>query len=184
MAKLHYSGIMSLDGYINDENGNFDWSQPDAEVHGFVNDLERHIGTHLYGRRLYDVMVVWETMPLDDQPDEMVDYARIWQAANKVVYSATLTDVASERTRIENEFDPAVVRRLKATADRDLSIGGAELAAQAIRAGLVDEYHLFLSPIVVGGGTPFLPHGVRLPLELLEERRFGNGVVYLRYRAA
>lgn len=183
MAKLIYGGITSLDGYVNDENGNFDWSEPDAEVHAFVNELERPVGTYLYGRRLYEVMSVWDSWPVEGEPDEIRDYAKIWRAANKVVYSTTLEDVASARTRIEREFDPGAVRELKRTADRDIGIGGSELGAQAIRAGLVDEYYLLVSPIAVGGGTPFLPHGVNVPLELVAERRFGNGVVYLRYRA-
>jgi dihydrofolate reductase len=180
MAKLVYSAIASLDGYVADEDGKFDWSVPDAEVHAFVNDLEREIGTYLYGRRLYDVMVAWETMQ-DDEP-VMRDYAEIWRAAEKVVYSRTLETPSSERTRIEREFDPAVVRQMKTSAERDISVGGSELAAQAIKAGLVDELNLFLSPVVVGGGTKALADGARLQLELLDERRFGNGVVYLRYR--
>lgn len=181
MAQLIYSAIMSLDGYIADENGNFDWAEPGEEVHAFVNDLERPIGTHLYGRRMYDVMVAWETIT-DEQPF-MRDYAELWRAADKIVYSRSLEAVSSARTRLERGFDSDAVREMKASAERDISVGGPELAAQAIRAGLVDEIHLFLSPIVVGGGTPALPHGVRVKLELLAERRFGNGVVYLRYRA-
>ena len=154
MAKLIYSAITSLDGYVDDEDGNFDWAAPDEEVHAFVNDLERPIGTYLYGRRLYEVMVAWETMDTGpDQPPVVRDFAEIWQAADKVVYSTTLETVASARTRIERDFDPEAVRRMKASAQRDLTVGGPALAAQAIRAGLVDECHLFLSPIVVGGGT-------------------------------
>lgn len=182
MAKLHYSGNISLDGYLTDASGNFDWSQPTAEEHQFINDLLRPVGTYLFGRRMYDTMVVWETMPLDDEPDVIVDFAGIWQNADKVVYSTTLPDVASARTRLEREFDADAVRELKSSEDRDIAVGGAHLAAQAIRAGLVDEFHLFVAPIIVGGGTPFLPSGVRLPLELLEERRFASGVVYSRYR--
>jgi len=181
MAQLIYSAIMSLDGYIADENGNFDWAEPDEEVHAFVNDLERPIGTYLYGRRMYDVMVAWETIT-DEQPF-MRDYAELWRAADKIVYSRSLEAVSSARTRLERSFDSDAVREMKASAERDISVGGPELAAQAIRAGLVDEIHLFLSPIVVGGGTRALPDGVRVKLELLAERRFGNGVVYLRYRA-
>jgi dihydrofolate reductase len=180
MAKLIYTAIMSLDGYVADEEGNFDWAEPDEEVHTLVNDLERPIGTYLYGRRLYEVMVAWETIT-DEQPF-INDYAEIWRAADKVVFSRTLETVSSERTRIERNFDSDAVRQLKTSAERDLSIGGPTLAAHAIRAGLVDEIGLFLSPVVVGGGTRALPDGVRLPLELLDERRFGNGVVYLRYR--
>ena len=182
MARLIYSGITSLDGYVADEEGKFDWSAPDDKVHAFVNDLERPVGTYLYGRRMYEVMVAWETMPLDSQPPFIRDFAKIWRAADKIVYSRTLKTVASARTRIEPDFDPEAIRRMKAAAGRDLSVGGPELAARAIRAGLVDQWWLLVSPVVVGGGTPFLPDDVRLNLELLEERRFGNGVVHLRYR--
>ncbi len=184
MAKLIYSAITSLDGYIADEDGNFDWAAPDEEVHTFVNDLERPVGTYLYGRRMYEVMVAWETAhTFADQRPVMQDFAKIWQAADKVVYSRTLATVSSARTRIERDFDPEAVRQLKASAGRDLSVGGPDLAAEAIRAGLVDEYHLFLTPFVVGGGNQFLPDNVRLKLELLDERRFGGGVVFLRYRS-
>ena len=183
MAKLIYSAITSLDGYINDEAGNFDWAAPDEEVHRFVNDLGRPVGTYLLGRRMYDTLAVWETMPTGgDQSPIMGDFAGIWRAADKVVYSRTLDTVTTARTRIERDFDPEAVRRLKASADADLTVGGPGLAANAFRAGLVDECQLFLSPIVVGGGTPSLPDKVRLELELLDERRFGNGVVYLHYR--
>jgi dihydrofolate reductase len=182
VAKLIYATIASLDGYVADEDGKFDWAMPDGEVHAFVNDLERPIGTHLYGRRLYEVMAGWETMhTLPDQTPLALDFAAIWQAAEKIVYSRTLETVSSARTRIEREFDPEAVRRMKAEADRDITIGGATLAAEAIRAGLVDELHVIASPIVVGGGTPSLPDGVRWELELLDERRFANGVVHLRY---
>src|SRR5437867_9696508 len=183
MAKLIYSGIVSLDGYVADEDGNFDWSVPDEEVHTFVNDLERPVGTYLYGRRMYEVMVFWEaTRTLADQPPFMQDFAEIWQAADKIVYSKTLKTVSSARTRIERDFDPEAIRQMKATAGRDISVGGPDLAARAIKAGLADEWQLLVSPIVVGGGKQFLPDGVRLKLELLDERRFGNGVVHLRYR--
>ena len=183
MAKLIYSGITSLDGYVAGEDGDFDWSVPDEEVHTFVNDLERPVGTYLYGRRMYEVMASWETAhTLADQPPFMQDFAEIWQAADKIVYSKTLQTVSSARTRIERDFDPAAVRQMKATAGRDITVGGPDLAAQALKAGLVDEYHLFVAPIVVGGGKQFLPDAVRLKLELLDERRFGNGVVHLRYR--
>jgi dihydrofolate reductase len=185
VAKLIYMAIPSLDGYVADEDGNFDWAKPDDEVHAFVNDLERPIGTHLYGRRLYEVMIGWETMhTLPDQTPLTLDFAAIWQAAEKVVHSRTLETVSSARTRIERDFDPEAIRRMKTEADRDISIGGPALAAEAIRAGLVDELHLFLNPIVLGGGTPSLPDGVRWELELLDERRFANGVVYLRYRTS
>jgi dihydrofolate reductase len=181
MARLIYSAIASLDGYVADEDGRFDWAAPDDEVHAFVNDQERPIGTYLYGRRMYEVMQAWETM---DTPAPSVerDFAQIWRAADKVVYSTTLEAVPTARTRLERRFDPDAVRELKATAERDLSIGGPHLAAAALRAGLVDECQLYLSPVVVGGGTRALPDGVRAPLELLGEHRFGSGVVHLRYR--
>jgi dihydrofolate reductase len=183
MAKLIYGAISSLDGYIADEDGNFEWAMPDEEVHAFINDLQRPIGTYLYGRRMYEVLVAWETAhTLPDQPPFMLDYAQIWQAADKIVYSKTLDTVSSARTRIERDFDPEAVRQMKARAGRDLIVGGPELAAQAIKAGLVDEWHLFVAPIVVGGGKRSLPDNVRLKLELIDERRFGNGMVYLYYR--
>ncbi len=183
MAKLIYSAIASLDGYVADEDGNFDWAEPDEEVHSFVNDLERPVGTYLYGRRMYQVMVYWETAhTLADQPPFVQDYAEIWQSADKIVYSKTLETVSSARTRIERDFDPEAVRQLKAQAGRDITVGGPDLAAQAIKAGLVDEYHLLVTPIVVGGGKQSLPDDVRLKLELLDERRFGNGMVHLHYR--
>ena len=184
MGKLIYSAITSLDGYVADEGGSFDWAEPDEEVHTFINDLVRPIGIHLYGRRMYEVLVYWETAhTLADQPPFVLDFAAIWQAADKIVYSRTLETVSSARTRIERAFDPEAVRRLKAAAGRDVSVGGPELAAQAIKAGLVDEYHLFVTPVVVGGGKQWLPDDVRVELELLDERRFGNGVVHLHYRA-
>jgi dihydrofolate reductase len=185
VARLIYFAIASLDGYIEDESGRFDWAAPDEEVHSFVNDLERAIGTYLYGRRLYDTMVYWETAhTVADQPPHVLDYAAIWQAADKVVYSRTLGEVASARTRIERDFDPEAIRELKAAADRDLSVGGAELAAQAFRAGLVDEIQLLVAPAVVGGGKQTLPDGVQVKLELIDERRFVSGMVFLRYRTA
>ena len=166
-----------------DDDGNFDWAAPDEEVHSFVNDLERPVGTYLYGRRMYQVMVFWETAhTLADEPPAVQDYAEIWQAADKIVYSKTLETVTSARTRIERDFDPDAIRQLKATAERDLTVGGPELAGQAIKAGLVYEYQLFLAPVMVGGGKQALPDDVRAELELLDERRFGNGTVYLRYR--
>jgi len=180
MAKLIYTAIMSLDGYVADEDGNFDWAAPDEEVHTLVNDLERPIGTYLYGRRLYDVMVAWESIA-DERPF-MRDYAEIWRAADKIVYSGSLETASSERTRIERSFDPDVVREMRASADRDISVGGPTLAAQAIRTGLVDEIRLFLVPVVVGGGTRALPDDVRVKLELLDERRFSSGTVHLHYR--
>jgi dihydrofolate reductase len=183
MAKLIYAALTSLDGYVADESGNFDWAAPDEEVHRFVNELERGIGTYLYGRRMYEVMAYWETAhTLSDQPEYIGDYAEIWQSAHKIVYSKTLETVSSDRTRIEPEFDPETVARMKAGAPRDLGIGGPELASQAIGAGLVDEYHFFLAPVTVGGGKRCLPSDARLDLELLDERRFGNGMVHLHYR--
>jgi dihydrofolate reductase len=183
MAQLIYTAITSLDGYIEDEEGRFDWAAPDAEVHAFVNDLERPAGTHLYGRRMYETMAVWQTY--GDGPDaepEETDFAKVWRGLDKVVYSSTLDAVSTPRTRLERTFDPEAVRRLKATADRDIGIGGSDLAQHAFRAGLVDEVRLFMGPVVVGGGKPALPRGVRLDLELVDERRFANGVVYLRHR--
>jgi dihydrofolate reductase len=183
MAKLIYSAITSLDGYVADEAGKFDWAAPDEEVHRLVNDLERPVGTYLYGRRMYEVMAYWETaQALPDQPPFVRDFAEIWQAADKIVYSKTLETAATARTRIERDFDPETVRQLKASAERDITVGGPDLAAQAIRAGLADELQLFVAPVVVGGGKQSLPDHVRLKLELLDERRFGSGVVYLRYR--
>jgi dihydrofolate reductase len=183
VAELVYSAITSLDGVVADADGRFDWAEPDEEVHAYVNDLERTIGTYLYGRRLYEVMVAWETMHArPDQPAVVRDFTEMWQAADKVVYSTTLPAVSSARTRLERAFDPDSVRELKASSDRDLSVGGPGLAASALRAGLVDGVHLFVTPVVVGSGTPALPSGVRLDLELLDERRFGTGVVHLHYR--
>jgi dihydrofolate reductase len=182
MGKLIYSTITSLDGYVADETGNFDWGEPDEEVHTFINELERSFGTYLYGRRLYEVMVAWEDMNTDDQPPYMRDFAEIWRGADKVVYSKTLDAVTTPRTRIERNFHPEAVRKMKASAEHDLTVGGPELATQAFRDGLVDECHLFLAPIVVGGGKQSLPGNVRIKLELVDERRFGSGIVYLRYR--
>jgi dihydrofolate reductase len=181
MAKLIYSAITSLDGYVNDEGGGFEWAAPDEQVHAFVNDLERPVGTHLYGRRMYDVMRYWQTPPADGSP-VAEDYARIWQAADKIVYSTTLEAVDTARTTLERSFDPDAVRQLKATTARDLSVGGPGLAAEALRAGLVDECQVFLNPVIVGGGTHWLPSGLRLDLDLVDEHRFDNGVVYLHYR--
>jgi dihydrofolate reductase len=182
MAALIYAALASLDGYIEDEDGKFEWAAPDDEVHAFVNDLERGVGTYLYGRRMYEVMAYWETAQTHpDQRPVSRDYAEIWLGAEKVVYSRTLEEASTARTRIEPEFDPEAVRRMKSSAERDISIGGPEIAAQAIEAGLVDELHLFAVPFVVGGGKPWLPGDVPMKLELLDERRFANGTVYLRY---
>lgn len=182
MGQLIYSGIASLDGYVADTKGNFDWSAPDEEVHAFINDLERDAGTYLFGRRMYQVMSVWETMGGPEDPPVIQDYARIWRGADKVVYSASLADVPTARTRLERTFSPEAVRQMKAGTKGNLGIGGATLAAAALRANLVDECQIFLNPVAVGGGLRFLPDGMNLRLELLEERRFSNGVVYLRYR--
>ncbi len=182
MAKLIYSTIASLDGYVADEDGNFGWAAPDEELHAFVNDLEGPVGTYLYGRRMYEVMVAWETMETAGQPPSVHDYADIWRAADKVVYSTTLATASSARTRIERDFDPDAVRRMKASSERDLSVGGPHLAAPAIGAGVVDEVHLFVVPVLVGGGNPAFAREVRARLELLDERRFGNGAVHLHYR--
>lgn len=183
MAHLIYSAISSLDGYIEDTNGNFDWAMPDEGVHRFINDLERTAGTYLYGRRMYETMIVWETDPnlAADSPITQ-DFAEIWQAANKIVYSKTLAAASTRKTQIERNFNPEAIQQLKKTAEHDITIGGPELAAHAFRSGLIDECHLFLTPIIVGGGKPSLPDHVRVELELLEERRFGNGMVFLRYR--
>ena len=183
-AKLTYSALASLDGYIEDKSGGFGWAEPDEEVHAFANELERSVGTHMYGRRMYEVMRFWEdsaALPADSQL--LLEFAEIWQAADKIVYSTTLEETTSARTRLEREFVPDAVRALKSESTSDLSIGGPELAAHAIRAGLVDEFHLFVVPVVVGGGKPWLPDDVHIELELRDHRRFGGGVVYLRYAA-
>jgi dihydrofolate reductase len=180
---LIYSAIASLDGFIEDEAGRFDWAKPADDVHAFVNDLERGVGTYLLGRRMYEVMVYWETVDLAGQPPHIRDFAEIWRAADKIVHSRTLESVSSDRTRLERAFDIDAIRQLKA-AGRDVNIGGPELAAHALRAGLVDELYLLVAPIVVGGGKRWLPAGVRIGLDLLDERRFGSGMVYLRYRTS
>lgn len=183
MAKLIYAAISSLDGYVADSEGNFDWSMPSEEVHRFVNNLERRIGTYLYGRRMYEVMRYWETASTGNgEPSAGQEFAKMWQATDKIIYSRSLENVSTARTKLEREFDPAVIGRMKADASRDIAVSGPTIAGQAMKLGLVDECHLFLSPIVVGGGTPALPDNVRIQLELLDERRFGNGVVHLHYR--
>jgi dihydrofolate reductase len=185
MAKLIYSAISSLDGYFEDAAGQFDWAAPDEEVHAFVNELERPIGTYLYGRRMYETMVFWETANTEaNESGAFRDYAGIWRAAEKIVYSRTLQTPSSARTRIERALEPDAVRELKRSSKADITIGGGELAGHAIAAGLVDEWQLFLCPIVVGGGKRALPDDVRAHLELLDERRFANGVVHLRYRVS
>ena len=182
MAKLTYSMIASLDGYVVDEGGKFDWAEPDEEVHTAINDLARLVGTYLLGRRMYEVLAYWDDPPaLAEQPPYVQAFAEIWQAADKVVYSRTLDAASTARTRIERDFDPDAVRKLKAESDRDLTVGGPGLAAEAIKAGLVDDYQLFFVPVVVGGGTQLLPGATRLRLELLDEHRFRNGTVFLRY---
>ena len=185
MARLIYSALMSLDGYFEDETGRFDWAVPDEEVHSFVNDLLRPLGTHLYGRRMYEVMAAWETMhERIGQPPFILDFAALWRAADKIVFSTTLQRPSSARTRIERGFAPEMVRRMKGQAERDLSVGGPYLAAQAFQAGLVDECHLFVAPVVVGAGKWALPRDRLRKLELLAVRRFNNGMVYLHYRLA
>ncbi len=185
MTRLIYSAIMSLDGYTADADGRFEWAAPDEEVHAFVNELEQPVGTYLYGRRMYETMRYWETAHmLAGQWPVSLEFARIWQGTDKIVYSTTLQTPDSARTRIEPAFDPDQVRKLKETADRDITVGGPRLAAQAIAAGLVDEYQLFIVPAVVGGGTRALPDQVRLELALVEEQRFGSGTVYLCFRPA
>jgi dihydrofolate reductase len=183
MAHLIYSAISSLDGYIADRDGNFDWAMPDEEVHRFINNLERTADTYLYGRRMYEIMTVWETDPnlAADSPLTQ-DFAEIWQAANKIVYSRTLAAASTRKTQIVRNFDPEAIQQLKKSAQQDILIGGPELAAHAFRSGLIDECHLFLAPVIVGGGKQSLPSDVRLGLELMEERRFGNGMVFLRYQ--
>jgi dihydrofolate reductase len=182
MAKLNYSAIASLDGYVEDASGSFEWAAPDEEVHAFANDLERPIGTHLCGRRMYETMVFWETTGLtEDDPEVIRDFGSLWRAADKIVFSKTLASVTAPRTRIERDFDPGWIRRLKEDSDADLSIGGAELAGQALAAGLVDEVELFLVPVIVGGGKRALPAGVQARLRLIGTRTFASGFVYAHY---
>jgi dihydrofolate reductase len=183
MARLIYSAIASADGYVEDAAGRFDWAAPDEELHCFVNDLQRPVGTYLYGRRMYQTMLYWETAhTVPGQPPSVREFTGIWQAAEKIVFSKTLQSLPSARTRIEPNFDPGMIRQLKSATEHDMTVGGADLAGQAIKAGLVDELQLFLAPIVVGGGKPALPNDVRLVLELLDTQRFASGAVYLRYR--
>ena len=182
MARLIYLTNVSLDGYIEDETGSLDWTDPDDEYFAFINDLVRPIGTYLYGRRLYEVMRFWQTALTSSEPPCFVDYASIWKAADKIVYSSTLDAVTTDKTTLETTFDPEAVREMKASHSRDISVGGANLAAQALAAGLVDELQLFVSPVIVGGGTSWLPDDIRLDLDLIDERRFDAGVVFLHYR--
>ena len=184
MARLIYSAIASADGYVEDAAGSFGWAAPDEELHCFVNDLERPVGTYLYGRRMYETMLYWETAhTVPGQPPSVREFTGIWQAAEKIVFSKTLASVSSARTRIERDFDPGMVRQLKSATEHDMTVGGADLAGRAIKAGLVDELQLFLVPVVVGGGKRALPNGVRTDLELLDTQRFAGGAVYLRYRS-
>jgi dihydrofolate reductase len=183
VALLHYSAIMSVDGFVADSDGAFHWAMPDEEVHAFVNDLERSVGTYLYGRRMYETMRYWADVPdLENEPAVIVEFADLWQRAEKVVYSTTLDDVDTSRTRLERVFDPAAIARMKATAEADLSVGGPGLASHCLAAGLVDELHLLVAPVVVGSGRHFLQGDHRLQLGLEEARRFANGMTYLRYR--
>jgi dihydrofolate reductase len=183
MVRLIYSAIISLDGYIEDRDGRFDWAMPDEDVHSFINNLERSVGTFLLGRRMYEIMQVWETDPsLAADSPIMRDYAEIWQAAEKIVYSKTLAAVSTRKTQLERTFDPEAVRHLKETTVQEISIGGPGLAAHAFRAGLIDEIQLFLTPVIIGGGKSAMPANVHLDLKLMEERRFGNGMVFLRYK--
>jgi len=184
MADLVYTTISSLDGFVADQKGNFDWAAPDGEVHAFVNDLERPAGTYLYGRKLYETMVAWETMDLHEQPSVIHDYKEIWRGADKIVFSRTLEEASSARTTIKRNFDPAEIAHMKETTAKQISIGGPYLAAEAIRTGLVDEYRFLLAPVVIGEGKAALPHDVRIDLELIDSRRFGSGFAYLRYRSA
>jgi dihydrofolate reductase len=183
MGKLIFLTLASLDGYVADKDGKFDWAEPDEEVHAFVNDLARPVGTFLYGRGMYEVMIAWETLDLADEPAPIQDFAEIWRAADKIVFSRTLESVSSARTRLEREFDSDAIRRLKEQAEHDVAVAGPGLAGEAIRAGLVDEYQLFLAPVIVGGGSRAFPDGTRVDLELLDERRFDSGVTYVRYSA-
>ncbi len=182
MAALIYSAIASLDGYVADQAGSFDWAEPSEEVHAFANDLSEPIGTYLFGRRMYEVMRFWDTALGEDSPVVYQDFADLWQSADKIVYSRTLTSADSARTSLERDFRPDAVRQLKASSERDIAVGGPGLAGQALRAGLVDECQLFLVPVLVGGGLPLFPADIRQQLTLVDERRFGNGTVYLRYR--
>lgn len=183
MARMVYSMIASLDGYIEDESGGFDWAAPDEDVHDFVNELERSVGTYLLGRRMYEVMAIWQDFPgIEDEPAVIQEYAEIWQGADKVVYSTTLPTVSTPRTRLERAFDPSRVREMVANLDRDVSIAGPTLAAHALRADIVDDVHLIVVPVIVGGGKPCWPSGARLSLELVDENRFADGTVHLHYR--
>ncbi len=182
MAKLIYLLLMSLDGYIEDTEGNFGWAAPDEQVHTYINELASPIGTYLYGRRMYETMVYWETAhTIPAQPQFVLDWARQWQSAQKIVYTTTLAEPHSARTKIERAFDPDAVRQLKATSAHDIGIAGPEIAVHALRAGLVDEFQMIVFPVIVGGGKRFFPDNVGLALDLLENHHVSNGVVALRY---
>ncbi len=184
MARLVYAVLVSLDGYVADEAGNFDWAAPGEDVHSYINQLERSVGIYLYGRRLYEVMAVWQDMPgIEQEPDVIGEYADIWQSADKIVYSETLSAVTTPKTRLERNFDPQSVRAMVTDQERDVSIGGPTLASHALRAGIVDDVHLFIVPHIVGGGTPCWPAGTRLALDLVEQKEFVDGTVHLHYRA-
>ncbi len=189
MGKLIYLITTSLDGFVADQDGNFDWAVPSEEVHAFVNDIVRNVGTSLLGRKMYDIMKVWDTIPTEgtneamDGPSEaMNDYAKIWRAAKKIVYSTSLSDVAIANATIARSFDPNAIRKLVAESDKDFDIGGPHLAAEAIRAGIVDEYHQFIVPIIIGSGNDWLPKDVKSELKLVDVRKFENGFVHLQYR--
>jgi dihydrofolate reductase len=184
MAKLTYVMNTSLDGFVADKNGDFRWSEPDEEVFSFIEDLVRPFGTYLYGRKMYKTMAVWETMQPNDVQPYMQNFANIWKAADKIVFSKTLHTVATARTHLTSDFDPKAIERLKNESDKDILIGGPNIAGEAIRAGLVDEYIQLIRPIIIGEGNFWLPHDVRLKLKLIDEKRFESGVVYLRYGAA
>jgi len=185
VADLIYSAIMSIDGYIEDEAGRFGWAEPDEEVHSYINDLVRDIGTYLYGRRMYETMHAWESVPgMDDQPLFIRDFAETWQAADKIVFSTSMESVSTSRTRIERQFIADDVRQLKAAARQDIAIGGPELASTAFKAGLIDQCWIFITPVVVGGGKPGLPRDIRLDLRLEREHQFASGTVFLQYWVA
>jgi dihydrofolate reductase len=182
MGKLIYFITTSLDGYVADENGNFDWAMPSEEVHAFVDDIIRNVGTFLFGRNMYEIMKAWDTLPTDGDSEAMNDFAKLWRASNKVVYSTSLNDVSMANATLERSFDPSSVQKLVAESDKDFGIGGPHLAAEAIRAGIIDEYHQIIAPVLVGSGNPWLPKGVKTKLELVDTRRFENGFVHLHYR--
>ena len=183
MSKLIYAVNTSVDGFMEDQDGNFGWTEPNDEVFKFITDLMRPIGTHLLGRRMYETMMVWETDPKFAAESSLKrDFAEVWQAANKIVFSTTLENLPTRKTQLMRSFEPETIRQLKANSEHDILIEGPEIASHAFRAGLIDECHLFILPVVVGGGKSAIPNNLRLNLELLEEQHFGNGTVYLRYR--